>query len=67
MSEQKPEKKPEKKPVTKTASPLEEYYTTGLGYGPLAVNGDLRGQTGWESYFSSHILDDQEKKKNAQT
>ena len=37
----------------KEYSPLEEYYTTGQGYGPLN-NRILWGQTGWESYYTSN-------------
>jgi hypothetical protein len=36
-------------PKLEEPSPLEQYYSTGQGYGPL--DSYPRGQTGWESYY----------------
>ena len=44
----------------KELSPLEAYYTTGQGYGPLN-NCILWGQTGWESYYTPKNPHDKDK------
>jgi len=47
-------------------SPLEEYYTTGRGYGPPTSH-ILRGQTGWESYYLPIYKCPTDKEKPAST